>query len=397
MASNFKLIIAMLVLGCVSACAATATPRPSALAPAVNIKAGGRAQVNAGETLYSFARRNNVFMRELIDLNRLQAPYEMSAGTILALPSKTGDLPAVELGPVAYENENSYREKHQAAPVTTYTQVAPVPTTETQATTLEERSYAPVINTAPSQLQHDARTQFEPQPATMAVRGNEKTVATGLNLQPLHFDKNRQQLKQASAPKATVSISVPEKTLSKTKLTKNSKTKIDPNDSVMPEIKNASLAPPELKPIAEKKLELKKAEPQMHSRIEKTHDPVNLAWPVQGSVLSTYGPKSNGLKNDGINIGAPRGAPVMAADGGTVAYAGSDIPGYGNVVLIRHPNGLMTTYAHLDRMFVQQDIVVAKGDVVGSVGTSGGLDTPQLHFEIRRDKEALDPSKYLYR
>jgi murein DD-endopeptidase MepM/ murein hydrolase activator NlpD len=122
----------------------------------------------------------------------------------------------------------------------------------------------------------------------------------------------------------------------------------------------------------------------------------NFIWPLEGPVISTFGPKSNGLKNDGINIGTSRGTPIVSSDGGTVAYSGSDIPGFGNVILVRHANGLMTTYAHMERVFVQKDMIVAKGDMIGTAGTSGGLDTPQLHFEIRRGNEALDPSKYLY-
>lgn len=159
-----------------------------------------------------------------------------------------------------------------------------------------------------------------------------------------------------------------------------------------PPIYSAAEAPPLYKKseLGLKPLEEPKDEPKAEQKKP------SFIWPVQGPVISTFGPKSTGLKNDGVNIGAPRGTPVVASDGGTVAYAGSGIPGYGNVVLVRHPSGMMTTYAHLERMFVQADTVVAKGDMVGSVGTSGGMDTPQLHFEIRRGNEALDPSKFLY-
>jgi murein DD-endopeptidase MepM/ murein hydrolase activator NlpD len=118
-------------------------------------------------------------------------------------------------------------------------------------------------------------------------------------------------------------------------------------------------------------------------------------WPVHGSITSNFGGKAGDMRNDGLNIAAPFGTPVAASDGGTVAYAGSEIPGYGNVVLIRHPDGYMTTYAHLERIMVDRDSIAAKGDIIGTVGTTGGLASPQLHFEIRKGAEALDPKKFM--
>lgn len=115
------------------------------------------------------------------------------------------------------------------------------------------------------------------------------------------------------------------------------------------------------------------------------------AWPVQGPILSPYGAKGQGLSNDGINIGAPKGAPVSAASGGIVVYAGNEMKGFGNLVLIRHEGGWVTAYAHLDRMMVNKDTIVAPGDMIGTVGTTGGVTSPQLHFETRLDGKAVDP------
>lgn len=399
----------------VSACA---VPRTNPVSPVVNIKAGKSVTVEPGETLYSFARRNNASMREIIDLNRLQAPYDMLAGKTLKLPATDSDLPSVELGPVATENENAYKQKHKGKPVTTYTQVVPEKITQSRAAELADDSAyapAPAVKTV-SELQNEADAQFS-KPQIADPRPDKTALESALNLKPMHFDKKHKHLAEVIKSIPSVPVTVPEKTIPEKKVPRSAASKPagpkaiapkprvitsrpDPNDedSASAPKKVAAVIPPELKaPSPEKNPEPEKKKPELHSRIEKPAEPKNLIWPVQGSVISTYGPKSNGLKNDGINIAVPRGAPVVAADGGTVAYAGSDIPGYGNVVLVRHPSGLMTTYAHLDRMFVQQDIVVAKGDLLGTVGTSGGVDTPQLHFEIRRDKEALDPSKYLYR
>ncbi|MBO6784416.1 MAG: M23 family metallopeptidase [Alphaproteobacteria bacterium] len=118
-------------------------------------------------------------------------------------------------------------------------------------------------------------------------------------------------------------------------------------------------------------------------------------WPVEGRVLSTFGAKNNGLHNDGVNIAAPRGAPVRAADNGVVAYAGKEIRGFGNLLLIKHEGGLITAYAHNDAVLVARGDKVTRGQVVAKVGTSGGVETPQLHFEVRQGTRAVDPKKYL--
>ena len=119
------------------------------------------------------------------------------------------------------------------------------------------------------------------------------------------------------------------------------------------------------------------------------------AWPVSGAVLSSYGPKKGGLHNDGINIKAPRGAPVRAADNGQVVYAGNELKGFGNLVLIRHADRWMTAYAHMDRLHVKRGQVIKQGTTLGTVGSTGGVDSPQLHFEVRRGIKALNPEAYL--
>lgn len=119
-------------------------------------------------------------------------------------------------------------------------------------------------------------------------------------------------------------------------------------------------------------------------------------WPIQGDIISTFGSKGQGLQNDGINIAAPKGAPVTAAASGTVAYTGNGMKGFGNLVLIRHEGGWVTAYAHLDRVLVARDSVVAKNDMIGTVGTTGGAAKPQLHFELRQDGKPVDPKRFIH-
>lgn len=118
-------------------------------------------------------------------------------------------------------------------------------------------------------------------------------------------------------------------------------------------------------------------------------------WPAEGRIISSFGPKQGGLHNDGINIRVPRGTPVAAADNGVVAYAGNELQGYGNLVLIRHQDGYVTAYAHNSELLVSRGDVVSKGQQIAKSGASGGVSEPQIHFEVRRGAKAVDPMTYL--
>lgn len=119
------------------------------------------------------------------------------------------------------------------------------------------------------------------------------------------------------------------------------------------------------------------------------------SWPVRGRVLSAYGAKGDGLFNDGINIAAARGTTVGAAENGVVAYAGNEVKGMGNLIIIQHSGGWMTVYAHLDSMTVRRGNKISVGQKIGTVGETGKVDEPQLHFEIRKGTKAYNPSTYL--
>ncbi len=118
-------------------------------------------------------------------------------------------------------------------------------------------------------------------------------------------------------------------------------------------------------------------------------------WPVKGKLLSRFGPRGGGLHNDGINIIAPRGAPVRAADAGVVAYAGNELRGFGGLVLIRHSGGWTTAYAHNESLLVNRGDAVRRGQTIARVGSTGNVSEPQAHFELRRGTRAVDPLKYL--
>lgn len=119
-----------------------------------------------------------------------------------------------------------------------------------------------------------------------------------------------------------------------------------------------------------------------------------MRWPVRGRVVSSYG-KGGGKSNDGIDISVPEGTPVKAAENGVVIYAGDGLKEFGNTVLVRHENGLVTVYGHASQLKVQRGQKVKRGDEIALSGMSGSTDAPKLHFEVRKNSTPVDPSGFL--
>jgi len=122
-----------------------------------------------------------------------------------------------------------------------------------------------------------------------------------------------------------------------------------------------------------------------------------MRWPAQGRIVSGFGRRNDGTHNDGINISVPLGTEVHAAESGVVAYAGSELKGYGNLVLLRHDNGWVTAYAHNDQLTVKRGDKVQRGQVIARAGRTGSVDQPQLHFELRQGSKPVDPVPFLAR
>jgi murein DD-endopeptidase MepM/ murein hydrolase activator NlpD len=118
-------------------------------------------------------------------------------------------------------------------------------------------------------------------------------------------------------------------------------------------------------------------------------------WPVKGRIISGFGARPNGTQNDGINLAVPEGTPIKAADNGVVAYAGNELKGYGNLVLIRHSGGFVSAYANASDLLVRRGDTVKRGQVIAHAGQTGNVSSPQLHFEIRKGSIPVDPKKYL--
>ena len=121
----------------------------------------------------------------------------------------------------------------------------------------------------------------------------------------------------------------------------------------------------------------------------------SLAWPVQGQILRAYGEQPSGARNDGLDIAATEGSPVQAVEGGVVSYAGSDLQGYGNMLMITHADGLTSVYAHNRSLLVGLGTTVDRGQAIATVGRSGAVVEAQLHFQLRAGNRPVDPQRYL--
>jgi murein DD-endopeptidase MepM/ murein hydrolase activator NlpD len=137
------------------------------------------------------------------------------------------------------------------------------------------------------------------------------------------------------------------------------------------------------------------AEPAAVKPSEATGALPTFRWPVRGKVITSYGAKTNGKSNDGINLAVPEGTPVKAAEDGVVAYSGNELKGYGNLVLVRHSNGYVTAYAHASELMVKRGDTIKRGQIIAKSGQSGEVGSPQLHFEIRKGSSPVDPLQFL--
>ena len=121
----------------------------------------------------------------------------------------------------------------------------------------------------------------------------------------------------------------------------------------------------------------------------------DFAWPLDGTIVDRFGTAARGVHNDGVNIAADLGTPVRASLGGEVAFVGTGLKSFGNLVLIKHSDGWITAYAHLGEISVAEGDLVRRGALVGTVGQSGKVASPQLHFELRKSRTPVNPEEYL--
>jgi murein DD-endopeptidase MepM/ murein hydrolase activator NlpD len=157
-------------------------------------------------------------------------------------------------------------------------------------------------------------------------------------------------------------------------------------------------APEPLKPATEAKpVSAKPAEPSCDAALANPLPRMgkNFRKPVEGLIIGQFGPQRDGSVNEGVTISVPKGTAIKAAENGVVAYVGDELPGFGNLILIRHADEYITAYAHADEIMVKKCDVVKRGQVVAKAGATGDASQPQLHFEIRKNAKPVDPAPLL--
>jgi len=166
-----------------------------------------------------------------------------------------------------------------------------------------------------------------------------------------------------------------------------------PAQSPVPDAPPSAPVAPDAAPTAEPEVAI--ALPPQPLTEPPARASARFSWPVNGKLIAGFGAAGKGLHNDGINIAAPAGTQVLAADNGVVAYAGNELKGFGNLLLVKHADGWTTAYAHNGKLLVKRGDEVKQGQVVAEVGRTGNVDTPQLHFEVRKGTQAMDPMEFL--
>jgi murein DD-endopeptidase MepM/ murein hydrolase activator NlpD len=157
---------------------------------------------------------------------------------------------------------------------------------------------------------------------------------------------------------------------------------------------------PDRGPLPKKQASTPKPKPKKVASIGKLPKPKPMSgskfrWPARGRIISSYGAKSNGKHNDGINIAVPQGTSIKAAENGVVAYAGNELKGYGNLILVRHDNNWVSAYAHSSKILVKRGDKIRRGQIIAKAGQSGLVNRPQLHFELRKGSRPVDPRRHM--
>lgn len=344
----------------------------SATAPGESI------EVQRGDTIYGLARRHGVTVKDLMAANSLTAA-NIKPGQRLRIPGGAGTVAA------------PLESKRTAA--------APIPAAPRVAATASDTGTAPAGDWGGSYTIRAGDSLFG------IARSHKVRVA---DLQSANNITNPRQLKPgmvlrvpgaggsstptlAQAPRAseTEAPRVIQSTTQPTVI--NGEKKVAALDTGG--VSDATSAPAKSAPDAKQASRPDKTAALSPAQIGAG----KLRWPSKGKVISGFGQRPDGTHNDGINIAVPQGTDVHAAEEGEVAYAGSELKGYGNLILVRHDNGWVTAYAHSETMLVKRGDKVRRGDVIAKAGKTGQVDQPQLHFELRQGSKPVDPLPYLDR
>jgi murein DD-endopeptidase MepM/ murein hydrolase activator NlpD len=367
------------------------TPLPSA--SAAQPAAFGEYVAAAGDTVYTVAQRNGVGVRALIDENKLQPPYALQPGQRLRIPPQREH--TVQTGETVYAIARRYQ-----VPMAELVRINNIPQPYAirvgQKLRLPdpvgevETAAAPAATSQPSVAQSAIQVVELPPPTAASKSGTPYTA-------PASTPAASPTASQLAAPPAIAkSAAAPQQAGAPTPLTPAAPPQSivvgqTPPPGVIPSSPPpAPIAPPSITPAPAAPAPTESAAMTI-PKPPATPVSQGFIWPVKGELISRFGDKGTGLRNDGINIAAPKGTPVVAADNGVVAYSGNELKGFGNLVLIRHPNGWVTAYAHNETLLVARGEQVERGQEIARVGSTGNVTSPQLHFEVRKGSERIDP------
>ena len=312
-------------------------------APAPTSTSGLVHRVRAGETYYTIAKDYAVNLYDIIVINDLRPPFQPVAGESLIIPGQS--VHKVAPGDSLYKIAQDY-----GVDLSMLTQLNGIKPPYVIRVGMQIRLPSPVAVTASTPPSDPV---VLPQPA------------------PVRTPVVREPAMEAATPEPQTQAVV------------TSSPAANPQAAELPENLPDNLPLPPRRPVS-----TALASPP-------ALDPKGFIWPLKGRILTRFGPIEKGLKNDGLNIAAPVGAPVRAAQNGIVAYSGNALKGFGQLVLIKHDRGYVTAYAHNQAILVKAGQQVQRGQVIARAGESGNVSSPQLHFQLRKGQKSLDPQPLL--
>ena len=335
---------------------------------------GGRpVTVGPGETVDTIARRHGVPASAIMQTNGIASPTAVRTGQRLVIPRYVSGVaaPSAPVAPV---------QSHVAA-------VQPAPAPAPVAPRATGGDYVHVVQPGESLIGLSRR--YNVPLATLAKANNVQVyhkVAMGDRV-TIPGAARTQAAMQRPAPvqqPAQVAAAAP-------MLPPPAQPVVQPPRVTAPAVAKVQTVPVETARVASEA----PAPESVVKQAEATGAMPTFRWPVKGRVIAGFGQNSNGTTNDGINLAVPEGTPVKAAEDGVVAYAGNELKGYGNLVLVRHSNGYVSAYANASELLVKRGDSVKRGQTIAHAGQTGNVTSPQLHFEIRKGSTPVDPTKYL--
>ena len=363
--------------------------------------AAGTVVVKRGDTLYALSREHGLTVDEIAKQNNLRAPYTIRVGQVLKIERPT---PGIE---TKSEPQKKIETKSESKPAPVVKETSKETVKETPKETpkkVDVRVPVKTITVAKGDTLYSISRVYAVPVNDLAVMNNLSAPFALRVGDTLRVPDLAERVPVKTAPAKTTPVKkdaapkvepVKAQPKTETKVKAQTKTQTTKMPTKATEKTNQKKVT-DTKKTTEKKAETKKTE------LKKTETPKiaarsssKFSWPVRGKILSAFGAKNGGLYNDGINISAAFDSTVAAAENGVVAYAGNEVRGMGNLIIIQHSDGWMTVYAHLNSMSVRRGARVSVGQKIGTVGQTGKVTSPQLHFEIRNGTKAHNPINYL--